>query len=36
MGNPFEMMRLQSLDKLTLPDPKESATRVAMLRDLSK
>lgn len=34
MGNPFEMMRLQSLDKLTLPDPKESATRVAMLRDL--
>lgn len=36
MGNPFEMMRLQSLDKLTLPQPLEANAHVAQARDLGK
>lgn len=35
MGNPFEMMRLQSLDKLTLPHPQEASVHVAQTRDLA-
>lgn len=36
MSNPFEMMRLQSLDKLSLPDSKEVTSHEAVQRDLSK
>lgn len=35
MGNPFEMMRLQSLDKLTLPHPPEANAHIAQARDLA-
>lgn len=36
MGDPFEMMRLRSLDKLILPSPQEVGAQVANARPLGK